>query len=64
MILEVNFASSKSVTIIKVLLYLNIYNVYEFIQNLKKKNLFSLYLILEIVMHNSNKDYDDEIQRT
>lgn len=28
-----------------------------------KKNLFSLYLILEIVMHNSNKDYDDEIQR-
>lgn len=40
MILEVNFASSKSVTIIKVLLYLNIYNVYEFIQNLKKKPYF------------------------
>lgn len=25
---------------------------------IKKKYLFSLYLILEIVMHNSNKDYE------
>lgn len=45
MILEVNFASSKSVTIIKVLLYLNIYNVYEFIQNLEKKLIFIIFNI-------------------
>lgn len=62
MILEVNFASSKSVTIIKVL-FENLQCIWIH-SEFKKKYLFSLYLILEIVMHNSNKDYDDEIQRT